>query len=393
MAISKKRIIEEKIPEIAELTSRQREAAAHNPTMGNLYVSGPPGSGKTVILLRRGMYLKNIKNLRVLVLVFNRTLEKYITELKNYDNMEVETWHRWIYDRYDGHPPQFARFEYDWQEILEREKNSPKEYDVIMVDEGQDLPLELYRILIRIARHVSIFADFNQMIKENRESESELLSLLNGSIPLKKVALNENFRNTQSIHDFAEKYLVQIPEQKTICLNPIKGDPPTLNFSLSEEDQLNRIKNYIDNNPEKKVGVFVWHLSDVEYYYNRIKSLVNSDSIQRYHYKLSKAEKDAIDFTRPGAYILTLQSAKGLQFDAVFMPQFIDEKVPEIDSPLCKQRVYVAATRPISELHIFSGEPVPSVLELVREEKSIRTVEGQAPSGWEALKEEEEFLF
>jgi Tfp pilus assembly pilus retraction ATPase PilT len=46
MAISKKRIIEEKIPEIAELTSRQREAAAHNPTMGNLYVSGPPGSGK-----------------------------------------------------------------------------------------------------------------------------------------------------------------------------------------------------------------------------------------------------------------------------------------------------------------------------------------------------------
>ncbi len=58
--------------------------------------------------------------------MFNRTLEKYITELKNYDNMEVETWHRWIYDRYDGHPPQFARFEYDWQEILEREKNAPR---------------------------------------------------------------------------------------------------------------------------------------------------------------------------------------------------------------------------------------------------------------------------
>jgi superfamily I DNA/RNA helicase len=97
-----------------------------------------------------------------------------------------------------------------------------------MVDEGQDLTLELYRILIRIARHVSIFADFNQMIKENRESESELLSLLNGSIPLKKVALNENFRNTQSIHDFAEKYLVQIPNKKPSVSTQSKEIPRPL---------------------------------------------------------------------------------------------------------------------------------------------------------------------
>ena len=395
MTLAQEKIVEEKIPEISELTSRQREAAAHNPINGNLYVSGPPGSGKTVILLRRGLFLKNLKNLRVLVLVYNRTLRKYISELKNFDSMEVETWYRWIYDRYNRRPPQFRPFEYDWAKILDKEQNSPVEYDVIMVDEGQDLPIELYKVLVKISRHLSVFADFNQEINTNNSTtESEITSLLEKNGKIKHVNLTENFRNPQSIHNFAEKYLVKSPEEKTICMNPIKGDPPTLSFTLSESEQLARLKNYLEGNKNKKVGIFVWWKSDVDYYYNKLKQIVNSSvTIQRYHTDLPRDEKNSISFNKTGAYVLAMPSVKGLQFDTVFMPQFTGAKVPDIDESLCRQKVYVAVTRPIEELHIFSSEPVPEVLQVMKKEKTLRKIAGKAPTGWEALKQEEELLF
>ncbi len=390
---------EDRVPEISELTDKQKEATAHNPKYGNLYVTGPPGSGKTVILLQRGMYLKN-RDVSVLVLVYNRTLKKYITELKGYERMDVDTWHHWIWQRYDRYPPQYAPFDYKWDEILRNEKNSNVEYDVIMVDEGQDLPLDLYNMLRKLCKHMTIFADFNQKIsnKENGNSDVEtgIKNILNAEDKkIKCVELFENFRNTESIHNFAEKYLVINREAKTECKNPVIGDKPVIDFSLSKKQQLERIATHIENNPKEKIGIFCWNISEVNKIHLELNQFIAKEfKIQKYHNKLSWKEKNSLSFLYAGAYILTYQSAKGLRFDTVFLVNFNKDNVPDIYDELLKQQMYVAVSRAKSLLNIFSSEPVPEILNTMKDEKELRNIGGNVqPSGWEELEGEEEFLF
>jgi superfamily I DNA/RNA helicase len=75
----------------------------------------------------------------------------------------------------------------------------------------------------------------------------------------------------------------------------------------------------------------------------------------------------AINFADPGIKIMTYKSAKGLEFDTVFLPELQKYKVGDGGVNIMKE-LYVLASRAKKQLFLFfSGEGNPPVLNVLRD--------------------------
>ena len=123
---------------------------------GNHLVTGPPGSGKTNILLLRANYLTLFGKPNITIVVFTRTLRKFIASGgREYDFssdkiMTCNKWQRDILHQYgiSCNPPEgFAeQRKYLAEKIgeLVQKRNLSSIYDAILLDEAQDyLPAEI----------------------------------------------------------------------------------------------------------------------------------------------------------------------------------------------------------------------------------------------------------
>jgi hypothetical protein len=119
---------------------------------GHYIISGVPGSGKTVILLSRAVFLlKENPNWKIKIVTYNYSLSRKITQRLeslydelgfmglNYENISVSTFHRLALDTANMVSPNNPNDDF-WDRILPSkalEKASPK-YDAILIDEYQD---------------------------------------------------------------------------------------------------------------------------------------------------------------------------------------------------------------------------------------------------------------
>ena len=134
------------------------------PLVGNHLVIGPPGSGKTNVLLRRAQFVRMQDMPNVLVLTFTRALAEFVrTGCYTPDGREifpptlistVETWFRSLYRAHeldlpedDGLPPEQRRARLAKGAIPLALSGKVPRYDALFVDEAQDLiPDELEAI-------------------------------------------------------------------------------------------------------------------------------------------------------------------------------------------------------------------------------------------------------
>ena len=82
------------LPPYEDLTKEQDKALRAS---GSLFVSGPPGSGKTVIALYRAQELAK-KGKKATVLTYGSVLLSYIKDsLESIDvSIDAQTFHRWL---------------------------------------------------------------------------------------------------------------------------------------------------------------------------------------------------------------------------------------------------------------------------------------------------------
>ena len=74
--------------EISDLDNDQRQVIGL-PPVGSYLVKGPPGSGKTNLLLLRANYLTNTQHSNLAIVVFNRTLREFIRAGSNHYNFDT----------------------------------------------------------------------------------------------------------------------------------------------------------------------------------------------------------------------------------------------------------------------------------------------------------------
>lgn len=148
-----------------QLNDEQKEIIAL-PLKGNHLVVGPPGSGKTNLLLLRANYIYLAGKANILVIVFTRTLKEFIAsggQEYAFPEDKITTHIKWGRDllfQYGmrteppadfGEAREFIRSEI---EALVQKKHIDKLYDVILLDEAHDFTPEEIKLFARLGKAI-----------------------------------------------------------------------------------------------------------------------------------------------------------------------------------------------------------------------------------------------
>ena len=337
------------LPKLVDLTDDQNNIL-FAPLDKNMIVQGPPGTGKSVLAIYRAADLSKAKR-KILLLVYNRPLKMYIEKTIRRQGIcaEVASYTGWLYSIYRDHHldrPEF-REEWDYSKVVEDFKEIGQIYDVILIDEAQDLPLNLIKALTYIGKNVECFMDVGQRIQNNeRIGNADVARALNIN---SMYTLEQNFRNTEEILNYAQLYNNSGQDIETMTT----GEKPFIKKCASLEEEYGYITDVINANSTRTIGIFTSY-NQIEDVWEEIKARTPSQ-IPIHVYNSNNKEHQKIDFETNGVFILTTGCMKGLEFDVVIIPEFnklYGRKDPEVN----KNTFYVAVTRAAEEVFCFYTE-------------------------------------
>lgn len=339
-----------RMPNWSDLTDDQRMVINLPLNKTNL-VYGAPGTGKTVVALMRIEKLANAGK-KVLLLVYNRPLKLYLESAVSARGISasVYTWMAWI-DRfykehkYREHPraDEKEKFSYDWPQILSDFRSIGFKYDHIIIDEAQDLPRQLIEALLLISPTVSCLMDQNQMLQADGSTLSDLEEILQVR---RAFSLHDNFRNPREIFDFASLYGVT-EDAKAVRET---GQKPRFIRCANESQIIEKLMKVLRQNYDlETIGILTDRDRGVELF-NALSGKVKGMDV--FIYQSNDRDRKQLDFDRPGVYILSYGTMKGLEFDAVILPYSGQVEYKTAKSGRTNP-FYVAITRAHEKLYCF----------------------------------------
>jgi len=354
-----------KLPTYQQLTKAQ-EQVVNLPIGESCLVTGPPGTGKTVVALHRTHLASKSDAKHTHMLMLNNILMQYTSlaakSLKI--DTQVTTFHQFMYYKLPKSTgfktPALGPYEFDWDTILKRLGDVRKDHDLhFIIDEAQDLRKEFFLLATRLAAKLTIMADENQCMALN----SRILDIQNwAAIPKNRTFnLTVNYRNSRPIAEFASQFYVGlatgIPEFPSRT-----GPQPRVERHDTTDTIAKSIERYYKNNDDQTIGVICMNKKTQNALVHRLEKVLPKDKLQTYARMDGKAAPK-IDFSKAGVYIVNLASCKGLEFDAVYLPD-IENLTLEDDDTRVKMKLYVACSRAVHRLTIaFQGE-APEALSL-----------------------------
>ena len=341
-------------PSSADL-SREQQAIYSEHLEKALLITGPPGTGKTVMAIMRAQRMKEQSNETAKILMFNTTLREFTSSQAK--GIDVETMMSYLRKKYrltNRDLNHTGKFEFPWINIYTTTKNHLSIDEIkkifprqVIIDEGQDFPPELWEILSEIWIKLrkeninfapSVMADENQRL--NQDANSNIDDIRNGLglyadcfDSFKESSLKKNYRNTKEIAAFAKHFYVGNQTEIPNSDNCRSGTKPILFFHKSSNHDLliDRVLQYKINNPKKTVGILISQNASrnrVQTLGLRLQEEVKNKELSinvQYYISNSKFPLKELNFdTTNTITVLTKQSSKGLEFDCVFVPSLND---------------------------------------------------------------------
>jgi hypothetical protein len=326
---------------------------------GHQILLGAPGTGKSLVLAHRCRYLKQYDSgvKRILVVCFNIAASRYLRRLIQEQGVGmgpdgVEVLHFFelcsrIMDlavEYEGEQSDY--YDYVLAEALSVSQDGDSKiqsYDAIMVDEGQDLSDDMYRLLLSTlvpGGDLLIALDSNQNIYRRRSTWKSLgINAVGNSH-----TLQVPYRNTVEIHDFAEAFtgnptgLAAQPELLPEASSR-HGMQPRLEHCESYELLLDfltdEIQRQIENKEYKRSEIAIIY-DDKTYAEADVEGPVQfeyskKENVRQIYERLEAAgiptkwvsedarAKELYDITTDRVTLVSIHSAKGLDFDLVYL--------------------------------------------------------------------------
>ena len=211
-------------------------------------INGAAGTGKTMIALMKAQ--KHAANgEKVLFLCYNNLLKKHLERLpavNNNNNIDFYTISGLACSLCHTSKPDYLKLKHELEKLYFAEEFP---YKHVIVDEGQDFGIDaieesdILEILQNIVTDKEenngsfyIFYDKMQMIQSNHIPKY----IKDADC---KLTLYRNCRNTENI---AKTALKPITENKPKLIeSAVRGDPPTINFCVSEESAIRKIESLI----------------------------------------------------------------------------------------------------------------------------------------------------
>lgn len=152
------------IDEVIKALDIKQESFVKRKPKGHYHISGIPGSGKTVMLIARAIYLLKINpNWQIAIITYNKSLSKKIEnrlnsldeELKfmdiNISNIEVKSFHSFAYSIAPINSNSYIDKDDFFKNILPNEalKKVTPQYEALLIDEYQDFYKHWFELCIK----------------------------------------------------------------------------------------------------------------------------------------------------------------------------------------------------------------------------------------------------
>lgn len=333
---------------------------------------GPPGSGKTNLLLMRASQMVRSNKPNVLILIFTRELREFIaTGTENYafaaDKITTSIgWMRsFLWDH--GVKPE-AREKFDElraeltrqvKEVIQR-ANISNVYDAIILDEAQDyLPDEL-DIFLQLGAVVFAAADSRQRIYTSASYDLKSLEAKLGAV----YHLKHHYRNGREICRLADalaKPWGNLEPLLPTCNYDEARNPSSVETvlcaSLEEQVQkaVQKLETQLKAYPDEMLAVLCPSRKSLK----AITQLLSQTSVaEKLVVQSAEDGYTAFDETKQ-VCVSTIYGAKGLEFRAVHLMQA--ELIKK--SQLNRNIAYTAVTRAKTSLSIHHTDPLPGYIE------------------------------
>lgn len=289
-------------------------------TDNSFIVKGCAGSGKSILALWKAKQIQNENRGTYMVIVFTKALMQYMSDgIKQI-----------------GLDPNNVDYHWNW----ENRRRSPSA-DYIIVDEAQDFSEEdIRKFKSKAKKALLLYGDSAQQLYNFLQDKK--------TVTMEEIAVITGFPTEQLVFNHRlPKKVARLAE----CISSVNDDlvgrckiegvekPKILKYN-SFEKQLDAVSEIIRNRNFEDVGILLRNNVDVERAYNYlIRKGLNVEA--KFNRNID------LNFNSDNPKLLTYHSSKGLQFEAVFLPECIcsdnDDRNP----------LYVAITRTYQSLYIM----------------------------------------
>jgi DNA polymerase III epsilon subunit-like protein/signal recognition particle GTPase len=336
----------------------------------NVMVNAVAGSGKTTTI---NLIAKNVYPKKVLVVTYNRRLmDESNLKAKRYDldNIDVRTYHALCSRLYNPAPTDRGMIE----ALNAKVKNHSIDYDIVIIDEGQDCKSLFYKFVVKVLNdntknaQLIILGDIKQNIYAFNGTDGRYLSLADKILQNKKdwvsLTLTTSYRLTPAVAGFVNNCLLGsdlIIGGNTKCKNIKPEYHMVLGFDDGLWDQwVDDFKDMMKDNKYKYEDVFII-ASSITQKSKFMRSPVTrlENALVRSGIKCNAVTSDdeqlKEDTMRGKVVFSTFHSVKGLERKVVIvlgMEDFFYNLGCNKNEPLdsCPNIIYVACTRSLEKL-------------------------------------------
>lgn len=357
----------------AELDDRQKQVITL-PRDGQFVLTGPPGSGKTNLLLLRSKFLSASGLKDVIFLTVGRTLQEFIVTGAANNGLiatdQITTLRKWTMKHLSQHSPKFMKSppsgSYEEQqaayaaELARVNKKMPPIYQAILIDEVQDLTAAELKALAPLTKRMIVAGDDRQQILSGGEGLSTAREM--GLTPIE---LEFHYRIGQRICEAADQILPPAPGKKSLtqtCNYDERALPSSrqLLSAKSFDKQLDaviaEVRIQLRAYPGEAIGIFVPRKNQLE----PVREILSRSALANlcvYHDPDSNHPREFPPDKQ--IFVMNTHSAKGTEFRAVHIVG-AEELYGNVGT---RRVVFTAFTRAKTSLAVYHTGPVQHFIE------------------------------
>lgn len=352
------------LPGLLELTPDQYDVI-ELPFDGNHLITGPQGSGKTVMAVYRA-WMQATAGRSTALITRSNLLSQYTAQFSHCisDGFRITTFHRWLSDfwnkNFQEEPPNDGADEwsYDWPRMhIACLRRQPESLESLVVDEGQNLPSQFYELCAILENHVTVFADGSRSVDERQTTLVDIERELD--VDEETLLLRTNHRTSREIALLADLFQVDTTTDNGE-LPDRRGEVPHLMHCSSKRPFVTQLAQYIATRPACTIGVICRTTELQREIHRQLSGLGLHSSVQSY---ISEdINRRTVDFSTHRIHVVNITSMKGLEFDIVFVPD-LDSYADDPTGAVARERFHVLCMRARQELHfVYHGNREPEIV-------------------------------
>ena len=367
-----------------KILDHHQEALARKFDGGHRLIVGSSGSGKTLVLVHKAVFLKqyNPDIQTILFVCYNITLVKYIKRLLSEKNIPlgengvtVKHFYELCADFVDENVT-YENEDADYyqlvcHEALSRIDNFNRRYDAILVDEGQDFTRDMFGVVTALlnpkTNNLTIALDDKQNIYRSKAHWKDMGIQAQGRVH----TISNVYRNTTEIKELSTRFIQpgagkedKTKDQPELFpgFSDFHGPKPRIDrFKNFNDITANIVENILkiaesDNCPYSEIAVIYAMKNPGKDLKTSLPEMIESEleskGIINNWVSENYQSKRNYDITTNSVVISTIHSVKGLDYSVVFLLglDFLEPK--RWSEEQIEKLIYVAITRARYQLFI-----------------------------------------